>query len=58
MVARIDRNALVGREAAVRNNQTQLTEIIGEAMRKRRGTDLAVYNSGSIRIDDVVPPGR
>jgi 5'-nucleotidase len=26
-------------------------------MRREAGTDIAVFNSGSIRIDDVVPPG-
>jgi len=56
VVARVD-VPLVGREAAVRNGQTDLTEIITTAMRKEAGTDLAIFNSGSIRIDDVVPPG-
>ena len=48
---------LNGREAAVRNGATNLTEIIAEAMRRDAKTDLAIFNSGSIRIDDVVPPG-
>ena len=26
-------------------------------MRHEAGTDIAIFNSGSIRIDDVVPPG-
>jgi 5'-nucleotidase len=56
VVARID-VPLIGREAAVRNGSTDLTEIICEAMRKEAGTDIAVFNSGSIRIDDVVQPG-
>lgn len=56
VVARVE-VPLYGREAAVRNGSTDLTQLITEAMRKEAGTDLAVFNSGSIRIDDVVPPG-
>ena len=56
VVARID-EPLYGREAAVRNGSTDLTELICEAMRRDAKTDLAVFNSGSIRIDDVVQPG-
>lgn len=56
VVARID-TTLYGREAAVRNGSTDLTQLICEAMRREAGTDIAVFNSGSIRIDDVVPPG-
>jgi 5'-nucleotidase / UDP-sugar diphosphatase len=48
---------LNGREASVRNESTNLTQLIAEAMRKEAATDLAVFNSGSIRIDDVIPPG-
>ncbi len=55
-VATIDQ-PLYGREAAVRNGSTTLTELICEAMRREAKTDLAVFNSGSIRIDDVVQPG-
>jgi 5'-nucleotidase len=56
VVARID-VPLIGREAAVRNGSTDLTVLITDAMRKEASTDLAIFNSGSIRIDDVVPPG-
>jgi 5'-nucleotidase/UDP-sugar diphosphatase len=56
VVARID-VPLYGRENAVRNGSTGLTELICEAMRREAGTDFAVFNSGSIRIDDIVPPG-
>ena len=55
-VARID-IPLYGREAAVRNGPTDLTELICDAMRRDAGTGIAVFNAGSIRIDDVVPPG-
>ena len=56
IVATIDQQ-LSGREAAVRNGPTPLTMLITEAMRRDAGTDIAILNSGSIRIDDVVPPG-
>jgi 5'-nucleotidase/UDP-sugar diphosphatase len=48
---------LSGREAAVRNGSTDLTGLITEAMRREAGTELAIMNAGSIRIDDVVPAG-
>jgi len=56
VVARVE-TPLSGREATVRNGQTNLTVLIGEAMRREAGTEIAVYNSGSIRIDDIVPAG-
>ncbi len=50
--------ALDGREASVRNGSTELTDLIGSAMLAAApDAELAVYNSGSIRIDDVLPPG-
>lgn len=50
--------ALDGLEASVRNRATTLTELIADAMLKATpGAELALYNSGSIRIDDVLPPG-
>jgi len=48
---------LYGREAAVRNGSTDLTDLICEAMRREAKTDISVFNAGSIRIDDVVQPG-
>ncbi|MEH2000946.1 MAG: bifunctional metallophosphatase/5'-nucleotidase [Nostoc sp.] len=50
--------ALDGLESSVRNKSTKLTELIAEAMLQEvPDADLAVFNSGSIRIDDVIPPG-
>ena len=49
--------ALDGRESAVRNRATNLSDLITDAMRHEAGTDIAVFNGGSIRIDDVLPPG-
>lgn len=50
--------ALDGREASVRNRATELTDLIARGfLAEAEGSELAVYNSGSIRIDDVLPPG-
>jgi 5'-nucleotidase / UDP-sugar diphosphatase len=49
---------LDGREASVRNRTTELTELVARALlAEAQGSELAVYNSGSIRIDDVLPAG-
>jgi 5'-nucleotidase/UDP-sugar diphosphatase len=49
---------LDGREASVRNRTTELTDLIARAFQtEAAGAELAVYNSGSIRIDDVLPAG-
>jgi 5'-nucleotidase len=56
VVAKVD-EPLYGREAMVRNGPTTLTTLVGDAMRLEAGTDISIFNSGSIRIDDVVPPG-
>lgn len=48
---------LDGREAAVRNRSTTLTDVIVEAMRREAAAEIAILNGGSIRIDDVLPPG-
>ncbi|HUQ80244.1 MAG TPA: bifunctional metallophosphatase/5'-nucleotidase [Gemmatimonadaceae bacterium] len=50
--------ALDGREATVRTTSSSLTELIGAAMRRDvTDAELSIFNSGAIRIDDVVPPG-
>jgi 5'-nucleotidase/UDP-sugar diphosphatase len=50
--------ALDGREASVRNQSTELTDLLARAfLAEAKGSELAVYNGGSIRIDDVLPPG-
>lgn len=49
---------LDGLEASVRNKSTLLTEVIAKGMLKEvKDADLAIFNGGSIRIDDVIPPG-
>jgi len=49
--------ALDGREGSVRNQSTNLTDLIAQGMTRAAGTELAVFNSGSIRIDDELPSG-
>jgi 5'-nucleotidase len=50
--------ALDGREAIVRTTRSALTDLIGAAMRRDvPNVDATIFNSGSIRIDDVVTPG-
>ena len=57
VVAKVQ-DPLDGREASVRNRPTNLSELIARGMlRAAPGTELAVFNSGSIRLDDELPPG-
>lgn len=50
--------ALDGREASIRNRATELSDLIARAfLAEAQGSELSVYNGGSIRIDDVLPPG-
>jgi 5'-nucleotidase/UDP-sugar diphosphatase len=49
---------LDGLETSVRNKRTQLTQLIAEGMLQEvPEADLAIFNGGSIRLDDVIPPG-
>ena len=49
---------LDGLEASVRNRSTTLTRLIAEAILAAvPGAELSIFNSGSVRIDDVLPPG-
>lgn len=49
---------LDGRESTVRNRQGRLTDLITAALdREAGGVDAALFNGGSIRIDDVIQPG-
>ncbi|MEQ1824173.1 MAG: bifunctional metallophosphatase/5'-nucleotidase [Fimbriimonadaceae bacterium] len=49
---------LDGKETSVRSRSTALTDIIARGMlATATGTQAAIYNGGSIRIDDVIPPG-
>jgi 5'-nucleotidase len=49
---------LDGRESVVRNRAGKLTDTIAEAIgHEAGGVDVALFNAGSVRIDDVLPPG-
>jgi 5'-nucleotidase len=51
--------ALDGRESSVRNHSTRLTQIIVESfLNAAPEAELAIFNGGSIRIDDELPPGN
>lgn len=51
--------ALDGSETSVRNKPTELTKIIAEGMLAAApGSEIAIYNGGSIRIDDTIQPGE
>ncbi|MFK5971040.1 MAG: bifunctional metallophosphatase/5'-nucleotidase [Candidatus Marithrix sp.] len=50
---------LDGTEVSVRNKPTKLTELIANGMLNvATNTELTIFNSGSIRIDDVIPVGE
>jgi 5'-nucleotidase len=50
---------LDGRESSVRNGPTELTKLIADGMLAAApGSEIAIYNGGSIRIDDVIQPGE
>jgi 5'-nucleotidase / UDP-sugar diphosphatase len=49
---------LDGRESTVRNRPGRLTDLIVSAVAREAGpVDVALFNGGSVRIDDVVPAG-
>jgi 5'-nucleotidase / UDP-sugar diphosphatase len=57
VVARTN-ESLDGREASVRNHPTRLTDAIARSqLGAASGTEVSIFNSGSIRIDDELPPG-
>ncbi len=51
--------ALDGLESSVRTRKTNLAELIAKSLlRPYPEAELSLYNSGSIRIDDVLPAGQ
>lgn len=49
---------LDGREAVVRTRSGSLSDVIIASMRREApDAEVAIFNGGSIRIDDVIPPG-
>jgi 2',3'-cyclic-nucleotide 2'-phosphodiesterase (5'-nucleotidase family) len=53
----ITKNLMEGIEPAVRGRETALGNLLTDAAREQMGTDIAVLNGGSIRINDNIPPG-
>ena len=49
--------ALDGRESTIRTRPTLLGTLIAEGFRRAAGAEAAVFNGGSVRIDDVIRPG-
>lgn len=49
--------ALDGREATVRHRPGTLTQLIANAVRHEAGAEVGIFNSGSVRIDDILPAG-
>jgi 5'-nucleotidase/UDP-sugar diphosphatase len=49
---------LDGRESTVRNRPGRLTDLITAGFAREAGSvDVSILNGGSVRIDDVIPPG-
>jgi 5'-nucleotidase len=49
---------LDAREAMIRSGENDFTRLVTQALLKEApGADVALMNSGSIRLDDVLPPG-
>lgn len=48
---------LEGVEPAVRGRETALGNLLTDVARERMGTDVAILNGGSIRINDNIPTG-
>jgi 5'-nucleotidase / UDP-sugar diphosphatase len=48
---------LEAREAIIRNRPTAMTAFILDAMRHEAGTEAAIFNAGSIRLDDTLQAG-
>jgi 5'-nucleotidase len=57
-VVAVTTDPLDGRESTVRNRAGKLTDLISAGMAREAGTvEVALFNGGSIRIDDVLSPG-
>ena len=48
---------LDARDALSRNGETALGDLVTDAVRLGTGADVAVINSGALRLDDVLPAG-
>ncbi len=50
-------HALEGVEPKIRGRETALGDFLADVIRERLGTDIALVNGGSIRVNDDVPAG-
>jgi 5'-nucleotidase len=48
---------LDGLESAVRSRETNLGNLVADAIREAAGAEVALMNAGGIRLDDVLRPG-
>ena len=48
---------LDGREGTIRTRPARLGGLIADGFRAASGAEAAVFNGGSVRVDDVLPPG-
>ena len=51
------KNLLEGVEPVVRGRESALGNLLTDVARAQMGTDVAILNGGSIRINDNIPPG-
>jgi 5'-nucleotidase len=49
--------ALDARSATNRNEETNIADFIADAFRQQAGADVALFNGGSIRADNIIPAG-
>lgn len=47
-----------GRDATSRNAESGLGDLVTDAMRIGTGADVAMINSGTMRLDDMIPAGK
>jgi 5'-nucleotidase len=45
------------RDVVSRNRETELGDLVTDAVRAGTGSDVALINAGAMRLDDVIPPG-
>ncbi len=65
LVSRLGPNYVVGtavqpinaRDAAQRQMETVLGDLVADAIRMGTATDVGVINGGAMRLDDIIPPG-
>jgi 2',3'-cyclic-nucleotide 2'-phosphodiesterase (5'-nucleotidase family) len=50
-------HALEGTEPVIRTRETALGNFIADVLRQRLGADIALFNSGAVRINDDIPAG-